>query len=97
MIALASDEAASSTDDTRAFLLEMLAAPTEYSAFVPGLDAWPGLCADDRVALDVLLRSGLLPTESRATRNDPFERLHPLAPADPARRIASVLRQCLST
>jgi hypothetical protein len=92
MISLASDEAGSRTS-----LLDMLISPTDYSEFVPGLDRWRAMTADDRLALGMLLRSGLLPSEVMANSVDPFDKLQVLLPGDPVRRVAKVLERCLST
>lgn len=99
MIALASGEAIASPtpEKRRTDLLDMLISPHEYADLVPALKGRRGLTPDDHLPLSVLLRSGILPSEPKATRTDPFERLQVLASTDPAQRLAAVVEQCLLT
>lgn len=99
MVSLASGLAsvAAPTSKQRSDLLDVLVSPREYAEYVPGLAAFKGLTPDDGLALDVLLRCGLLISQTKATSTDPFERLHVLPPGDPAHRLAAAVERCLST
>lgn len=96
MVARAS-EIAFDSSTPRSDLLEILLDPTSFGSFFPKLPSFKPLTPDDALALDVLLRSGLLPSESKAGSSDPFERLQPLPQDDPIIRISAVVEGCLST
>lgn len=81
----------------RSDLLDILLDPPSFASVLPGLAKMKPLTPEDASAIDVLLRSGLLPSEAKAVSSDPFERLTVVAPDDPIMHVTTLVERCLST